>query len=93
MLKLGQIADKINAKLIGNQDIVISSISSLENIRPNSILFISNKKYLNKLKIPDNAIVLISQNHYKYIDSQDNILISDDIYNSWILLLNLFKKS
>jgi len=92
MFKLGQIADRINAKLSGDRDIVVSFISSLDNIRPNSILFISDTKHLDKKKIPDNVIVLIDKDHHKNIDNISNVLISDDVGKSWILLLNLFKK-
>jgi len=92
MLKLGQIADKINAKLLGDRDIVVSFISSLDNIRPNSILFISDIKHLTKKKIPNNVIILIDKYHFRNIDNINNVLVSDEVYKSWIVLLSLFKK-
>jgi len=92
MLNLGQIAKKIDAELHGDNNTFVSSISSLQNIRPNSILFISDTKHLVQRNLPHNVTFLVSRENINCLDHKNNLLISADVNKSWILLLNLFKK-
>jgi UDP-3-O-[3-hydroxymyristoyl] glucosamine N-acyltransferase len=54
----GDLVKKLGGELIGDPDILINSVASLESSNQNSISFFNNPKYLDLLKITKAAIVI-----------------------------------
>ena len=48
--KLSEIAEKIGAKLVGN-DVSVSGLTTIDNPKPDSLTFITTKKFRKKLDI------------------------------------------
>ena len=55
----GDLIKQLGGELIGDSDILIDSVASLESSNQNSISFFNNPKYLDLLKITKAAIVII----------------------------------
>ena len=98
-IKISEIAKKINAVVIGNKNIEISSIASFTSNKTYSkknnpvIVFIS-KYDIDENKTPKNTTFLLNKTVYEKFKQPDNFnfLISEDTKLSFALLTNLFKE-
>jgi UDP-3-O-[3-hydroxymyristoyl] glucosamine N-acyltransferase len=57
----GDLVKKIGGELIGDSNILINSVASLESAHQNSISFFNNPKYLDLLKTTKAAVVIINK--------------------------------
>ena len=61
-MKLADIAGMLNAEVIGDGDMLINEVSSLESLRPGTITFIEDISLLNKVKdLSDTAVIVPSR--------------------------------
>ena len=58
-MRVQDIADVIDAKIVGNADGIISGVSSLEDAGPTDITFAGDKKYLDKLSSVSAGAVIV----------------------------------
>ena len=58
-MRIQEIADLIDAKIMGNADVVISGVSSLEDAGASDITFAGDKKYLEKLSSISAGAVIV----------------------------------
>jgi len=85
-LKLSEIADKIGAKLVGS-DLTVSGLSTLDNPHPDTITFITSKKFRKKLNECDCAAVITPPG----IESEKHsLLVLDDPYLGFGLAMRIF---
>jgi UDP-3-O-[3-hydroxymyristoyl] glucosamine N-acyltransferase len=64
----GELVKKLGGELIGNPNLLIDSVASLDSSLKNSISFFNNSKYLDSLKNTSVAIVILAREdliHYK----------------------------
>lgn len=66
-IKLKKIAKKINAKLYGNENLIINSIAPLNLAKKGQITFLSNKKYIKQLKYCKATAIILKKKHFKKI--------------------------
>lgn len=60
-LTLKQLAEHTGAKLLGNGDIAISSVATLENATTGDICFVTNEKYLSDLQQSSASAVILRE--------------------------------
>jgi len=90
-LYIGYLAKKFDLSLNGDPKIVVNSISSVEFPKPNSLIFISDKKYINR-DYPDNCCFLISNELANSMDKNINYLSSVDVWQKFSKITFLFNK-
>jgi len=92
--RLSEILEKIDCKILGDENLEIHSISSNRNPRSHTIVLISSYKNLDEGKLPENIAILTNSSVYKkFIKPQRfNFLISEDIKQTFALLTVFFKK-
>jgi UDP-3-O-[3-hydroxymyristoyl] glucosamine N-acyltransferase len=86
-MTLAEIAVFLGGTVVGADDIIINDIRSIEDANEGDISFISNKKYLKKLKLSNASAVLVSSQieaHGK------NLIVVADPYVALGKLLALF---
>ena len=96
--QLSEIAEKIDAIFVGNQNIEINSIASsvhnycIEDSSYQSIVFIT-KFDINEDIIPENKVFLLNQSEYEKFKNPEkfNFLIAKNPKLAFALLTNLFK--
>ena len=86
---LSEIAEKIEGKVKGNPDVVISGVAGLEEASEGDISFLANPKYLNRLHTTKAAAVIIAQSNGHVPDKQ-NFLVVDNPYMSFLRTVELF---
>ncbi len=59
--RLGELADRVGAGLIGDPDIEIDSVASLQHARPGTISFLANCRYKQYLKQTRASAVIVSR--------------------------------
>lgn len=85
-LKLSEIADKIGAKLVG-PNLTVSGLSTLDNPHPDTITFVTSKKFRKKLNECDCAAVIAPPG----IESEKHsLLVMDDPYLGFGLAMRIF---
>ncbi|MCF7955874.1 MAG: UDP-3-O-(3-hydroxymyristoyl)glucosamine N-acyltransferase [Phycisphaerae bacterium] len=58
---LQQLADHVSGKVIGDPNVVIESVSTLQTAGPGQITFLSNVKYINDVKDTGASAVIVEQ--------------------------------
>ncbi|MFC1602674.1 UDP-3-O-(3-hydroxymyristoyl)glucosamine N-acyltransferase [Pseudomonadota bacterium] len=76
--RLDDLAHKVNARLVGDADCIISNLSVLQDAEPGSISFLSNRKYRKYLKTTKASAVILAQEFLD--DCPTNALVSDNPY-------------
>ena len=92
--RLSEILEKIDFKILGDENLEIHSISSNRNPRSHTIVLISSYKNLDEGKLPENIAILTNSAVYKkFIKPQRfNFIISENIKQTFALLTVFFKK-
>ncbi|MCF6458227.1 UDP-3-O-(3-hydroxymyristoyl)glucosamine N-acyltransferase [Pseudoalteromonas sp. MMG024] len=83
-MKLQQIAEILNAELVGDDSLSISRIATLENATGNEIGFLANKKYRSKLASTQAGAVILSPQDADYFTG--NKIIVANPYLAYALL-------
>ena len=86
-MKLGEIAQRLGCKLEGSPDIDITGIRGLEEAGPSELSFVSNRKYLPKIKTTRAGGLIVDENLPK---PQQAVLRSGDPYATFARALALF---
>lgn len=89
MYTLGEIADFINAELVGDESAVIDGIAPIENAKLNQLSYITDNKYKQQLRDSSAGAVIITAKLAK--DYSGNALIVDDVYLSFAKISHYFK--
>lgn len=73
-----QLATKINAQVVGNQNATATGISSLKEATPSDVAFLGNKKYTDQLAISKAAFILVDSDVTQHpIEGQAFLICSD----------------
>ena len=86
-LNLGDIAEKISAKLHGEPQRQIHSIGTLDRAGQGEISFFSNRRYLSQLKATSASAVILTEDDRQYCPV--DALVVDDPYLSYARLANI----
>ena len=57
-VKLARLAELVDGEIIGNPDVVIEGIASIEDAETTQITLLANKKYARQLEIPEQVQLL-----------------------------------
>jgi UDP-3-O-[3-hydroxymyristoyl] glucosamine N-acyltransferase len=83
-MKLQQIAEILNAELVGDDSLSISRIATLENAKSDEISFLANKKYRTQLATTNAGAVILSEKDAEHF-SGNKIIVSNP-YLAYALL-------
>ncbi len=86
-MKLSEIAQHLGAELIGNADLEITGVASIETATPDKVTFLANEKYARFLADSKAGAVIAKQRHDA---SERSFLIHPDPYYSFARCLRLF---
>jgi len=89
--KLGLIAKKIGAELIGDSEIDINGINSLSKAKANQLSYIANNKYIDSLVNTNAGAVILSENMKN--DCKTNALLVSDPYLAFAKATHYFKSN
>ena len=89
--KLGLIAEKIGAELIGDSEIDINGINSLSKANANQLSYIANKKYIDSLVNTNAGAVILSENMKN--DCKTNALLVSNPYLAFAKVTHFFKSN
>ncbi len=84
---LAYLAEYLNAELVGDAEMKISKIATLEKAQPGQISFLSNKKYRKQLADTSASAVILSAADAEYYSG--NMLIAKNPYISYAKLAQL----
>ena len=77
-ISLGELATRFGCELIGDPELVVSEVSSLQNAGPQSLSFLSNSSYKQQLPATKAAAVILRPDDA--VESPVASLLSDDPY-------------
>jgi len=90
-LNLIEISKKIGSKIVGNEKIKISLLSSINYPKKNSICLLKNEKYLKNIALNDSLVFLVNEKFPIQKYDGFNFLISDNESLSFAKLAAIFK--
>ena len=85
---LKTLAEKVNGKLVGNPNVSISSIATIQNASNGCISFLANPKYKQYLISSSASAIIISPEYSE--DLKTSGIISDDPYAAYAIISSLF---
>ena len=86
---LKDLADKVNGKLVGDPDLLITTIATIQNASPGSISFISNPRYKKFLDESNASAIIIKQELSHNL--QCSGIVVDDPYIAYATISSLFR--
>ncbi|MBH32626.1 MAG: UDP-3-O-(3-hydroxymyristoyl)glucosamine N-acyltransferase [Gammaproteobacteria bacterium] len=86
---LEQIAKELDVEIIGDTNFIIDSVASLESATSSSVVFISNKKFLDALGLTKSKVVVTTKDYSKFCN--DNVILVDDPYLIFAKISSLFQ--
>lgn len=84
---LEQLAQHVAAKVIGDADLVIDSVATLQSAKPNQISFLSNSKYKKYLTESQAGAVIVNPQAADFVKS--NAIVADDPYVAYAKIATL----
>lgn len=88
---LGEIAEFLGVKLVGDADCQITGLGTLNNAGPGQLSFLSNKSYLDQLESSKASAIIVAQEFAERANT--NLLISEQPYVSFARASSLFVES
>ena len=85
---LSKLAEMLSCEFIGNGEILIDDISTLEEARVNDISFFHKNKYLETLKKTKSQVILVDKNFN--LDLNKNLIVCKDPYYSMAKVALIF---
>jgi UDP-3-O-[3-hydroxymyristoyl] glucosamine N-acyltransferase len=86
------LAGKVHAELIGNPDVLIARLSTLDAAGPNDLSFLSHPKYLGKLAQSVAACVVVAPGVREAAMNRGACIVVDDPYHYFALITQLWKE-
>ena len=87
---LKYLADKVKGKLIGDPEVVISAIATIQNASSGCISFLANPKYNKFLKESSASAIIVSPELSTQLETPG--IIVDDPYSAYAKISSLFAK-
>ena len=95
-LRLGRIvkslADQAQAELVGNPELLIERLSTLEASGPHDLTFLSHPKYLNQLAQSEAGCVVVAPSVREAAVNRGSCIVVDDPYHYFALITQLWKR-
>ena len=85
---LKDLADKVNGKLVGDPEIAITSIATIQNASSGCISFLANPKYKKFLSTSSASAIIVSPEFSE--DLKTSGIIADDPYVAYAIISSLF---
>ena len=92
-LKVKKIADIFDGEIIGNNNITIKGIGSIENAKNGDITFLSNNKYIDYLEKTKASVVIVDKSIKIPKKNKLTIIKVKNAYTSFALLLSQLDKN
>jgi len=90
-LKISDIAKKIDAKIIGNPETLISGISSLNNPKNGTLILVKKQKHI--LELADIDCFFLAENHLeKFLKNQKSLIVNNSS-KTFSILTFIFNKN
>ena len=90
--KIKNLAEIFEGKIIGNNNLSISGIGTIENAKKGDITFLSNNKYIKYIKSTKASAIIIDNKSLISKNSNTTFLIVKDAYTSFAILLSQIQK-
>ena len=87
MASLKELGALVNAKVIGDPDLVINGVSSLDEGKPTTISYLYSKKYEKFIDATKAAAIVVSN---KYLLKNKDGLVADDPKLAFVKILEFF---
>jgi UDP-3-O-[3-hydroxymyristoyl] glucosamine N-acyltransferase len=88
-----QIAEFLKGTVIGNPEVLVTSLSKIEEGQPGTLSFLSNPKYTHYIYTTQASVVLVNKDFEPEKELQTTIIKVEDAYQSLALLLNMVEQS
>lgn len=86
------LADTVQGELVGDPDLLIERLSSLESAGPNDLSFLSHPKYLGQLAQSKAACVVVGPSVRDAAVGRGPCIVVDDPYHYFALITQLWKR-
>ena len=87
---LKDLADKVKGKLVGDPEVVISNIATIQNASSGCISFLANPKYKKFLKESSASAIIVNSELSNQLETPG--IIADDPYSAYAIISSLFSK-
>ncbi len=91
--KAADIASFLNGQIVGDSNVIVSSVSKIEEGKPGTLAFLANPKYENYIYSTQASIVLVNRSFEPKEAVKATLIKVDDAYQAFASLLDLYNKA
>jgi UDP-3-O-[3-hydroxymyristoyl] glucosamine N-acyltransferase len=91
--KATDIAAFLNGEIVGDSDVIVNTVSKIEEGSPGSLSFLGNPKYESYIYTTEASIVLVNRDFVPKQKLNATLIMVDNPYNSFASLLELYIQS
>jgi len=88
--KAADIASLLHGKVVGNDNVIVTAVSKIEEGRPGTLSFLANPKYESFIYSTDASVVLVNKNFVPKSEVKATMIQVNDVYESFASLLELY---
>ena len=85
----GVIANKINGRVKGDSNVIITGVAGLEEAKDGDISFVANRRYYNRIASTKAAAVIVGEGNGA-VPEHGNYLVVENPYLSFLMTVELF---
>jgi UDP-3-O-[3-hydroxymyristoyl] glucosamine N-acyltransferase len=88
--KVTEIANFLKGEIVGDENVIITNVSKIEEGKPGTLAFLANLKYENFLYSTEASAVLVNKNFVPKEKINTTLIKVDDPYQAFASLLDLY---
>ncbi len=85
-----KIAEWVQGEIVGDPNKTVSSLSNIEEAKPNDLTFLANDKYISYLPTTEAGVVLMNKSFFTQPKDNTTFILVDDAYKSITELLKMY---
>lgn len=90
-ITIKQIAEFLDGTIVGDDNVIVSSLGKIEEAENGQLSFLSNSKYINHIYTTQASAVLVSKSIVLEKEVSTNLILVDDAYQALTKLLKLYQ--
>lgn len=90
--RLQELAQLVQGEPVGQTDLVLQGLASLENAQKNQIAFVNGDKYLDQARVSSAGVLIVTAELQEQLTEHHNFIIVANPYLAFAMLTHVFEK-
>jgi UDP-3-O-[3-hydroxymyristoyl] glucosamine N-acyltransferase len=88
--KAADIASFLHGKVVGDDNVIVTAVSKIDEGKPGTLSFLANPKYENHIYTTEASVVLVNKDFIPKTEVKATMILVNDVYESFASLLEIY---